>query len=67
MNPTLDSPSKQTLWSFILPRMTREHRQYVLRYVEMPKQQKDGETGIYQLMLFIDLLNFIYICIDAEL
>ncbi len=39
----LDTPSKKTLWAYILPRMPLEHRDYVLRIVDLPKQQILGE------------------------
>ena len=43
MRLILDTPSKKTLWAYILPRMPLAHREYVLRIVDLPKQQILGE------------------------
>ncbi len=43
LSVVLDAPSKKTLWGFILPRMTVEHRDYVLRHVDFPQHQMQGK------------------------
>ena len=43
MRLILDTPSKKTLWAYILPRMPLDHRDYVFRMVDLPKQQILGE------------------------
>ena len=43
MRVILDTPSKKTLWAYILPRMPLAHRDYVLRIVDLPKQQILGK------------------------
>ena len=42
LSVTLDAPSKKSLWGFILPRMSPEHRDYVLRHVDFPHHQMQG-------------------------
>ncbi|ELU10762.1 hypothetical protein CAPTEDRAFT_223619 [Capitella teleta] len=35
----LDTPSKKSLWTDMLPRMSADHQNYVLQYVQMSKKQ----------------------------
>lgn len=39
----LDTPSKKTLWAFILPRLPPEHRDHVIRIVDLPKRDILGK------------------------
>ena len=36
----LDTPSKAVLWSYLLPRMTSDHIEYVNRYVQLLPQKQ---------------------------
>ena len=50
----LDTPSKHLLWAFLLPRMSQDHRNYVLRYVDMSVQQINGISSCDCVFLIIN-------------
>ena len=49
LDPILDAPSKRTLWNFILPRMSADHRLHVTQHVHIPAEHITGTSSFYHL------------------